>query len=320
MADKKITRILLIVFLLDPILAAQMAPARASDGATINNPSAFVLATALALCMALVILLVISRRRHTAAQTQLAELSEKLQSGAEVSWRRTGVVEIDAIARTLTEVDERLKLKRQRLSEVTEQIRAAEEHRRTMNLELHHRVNNALAMIQGIANITARSATDIVSFRSNLSDRIQCVSRISTLLVSKSWSTIPVRELAETALAYGDPELEGRIDMGGENIDLRSQISLALGMTLHELFTNALHHGALSNATGRITLNWFVENNPSPKLTLIWSETGGPEVAPQSQPGVGRYLMKDVLARQFGGDIAFSFASHGMRAMMTTEI
>jgi hypothetical protein len=30
--------------------------------------------------------------------------------------------------------------------------------------------------------------------------------------------------------------------------------------------------------------------------------------------------MKDVLARQFGGDIAFSFASHGMSAMMTTEI
>ena len=80
-------------------------------------------------------------------------------------------------------------------------IKTAEERGRQMNLELHHRVNNALAMIQGIANITARSATSFECFRSNFNDRIHCLSRISTLLVKKSWTSTPMRELVAVLLS-----------------------------------------------------------------------------------------------------------------------
>jgi two-component sensor histidine kinase len=281
---------------------------------------------ALALALGVIIYLLFNQRRQDKALGQLAELSEKLCLGQdlrqEFSWRKTGAIEIDLIAATLTRVDDRLKQKRLKLQEVSQQIDEADEHRRSMNLELHHRVNNALAMMQGITNITARSATDIGEFRTNLSDRVQCLGAISTLLVKKSWTTTPLRELAEITLSCCSPDLAERVDLGGEDLELRSEVTLALGMTLHELLSNAIRHGALANETGRVTLNWRIEKQQEGKkrLILLWREQNGPIVEPPSKAGVGQYLMQEVLTRQFGGDIDFIFPPQGFQATITAEI
>jgi len=199
-------------------------------------------------------------------------------------------------------------------------IKAAEERSRMMNLELHHRVNNALAMIQGIANITARSATTFDCFRSNFSDRIHCLSRISTLLVKKSWTCTPMRELVATVLAAAGPEFGERVPVCGEDVELRSEVALALGMALHELLSNAVRYGALSTEKGKVTLSWRVEKDERPHLAVTWVESGGPCVATPERMGVGQILIKNVLARQFGGDADIVFAPEGVRADITAEI
>jgi two-component sensor histidine kinase len=51
-----------------------------------------------------------------------------------------------------------------------------------------------------------------------------------------------------------------------------------------------------------------------------WKEHGGPPVAEPGRTGVGQYLMKSVLSRQFGGDIDFFYESDGLRATLTAEI
>ncbi len=201
-----------------------------------------------------------------------------------------------------------------------DEIKSAEDHRRSMNMELHHRVNNSLAMIQGIANITARTATDFSCFRSSFSDRIQCLSRLSTLLVKKSWTETPVRELVTTALACDSAGLRDRVAMSGEDIELRSEVALALGMALHELLSNAERHGALSAENGWISVDWRVADSEGRRLLVEWKEHGGPPVAEPGRTGVGQYLMKSVLSRQFGGDIDFFYEPDGLRATLTAEI
>jgi hypothetical protein len=42
-------------------------------------------------------------------------------------------------------------------------------------------------------------------------------------------------------------------------------------------------------------------------------------VTPQ-HVGVGQYLMKSVLARQFGGDVDLRFEADGLRVAITAEI
>jgi len=199
-------------------------------------------------------------------------------------------------------------------------IKTAEERGRIMNLELHHRVNNALAMIQSIANVTTRSANNIDCFRSNFSDRIQCLSRISTLLVRKSWTCTPVAELVDTILSCDRADLRDRISRSGEDVELRSEVALALGMTLHELLSNAIRYGALLTDDGRVTVDWRILDNGKHRLALTWVERGGPNVTPPPRNGVGHHLMKDVLARQFGGDIKIIFEPEGVRAEITAEI
>ncbi|QGM97220.1 HWE histidine kinase domain-containing protein [Methylocystis parvus] len=200
------------------------------------------------------------------------------------------------------------------------ELRSAEEHRRMMNLELHHRVNNSLAMIQGIANITARTATDFACFRNSFSDRIQCLSRISTLLVKKSWAQTPMKELATAALASDTASLRDRIETSGDDVELRSEVALALGMALHELLSNAERHGALSTENGKVFLEWRVTDSEGHHLQIDWRERGGPPVAGPQRAGVGQYLMKSVLTRQFGGDIDIAFEPEGVRATITAEI
>ncbi len=201
-----------------------------------------------------------------------------------------------------------------------DEIKTAEEQRRVMNLELHHRVNNSLAMIQGIANITARTATDFSCFRNGFSDRIQCLSRISTLLVKNSWEQTPMTDLVTTALASDTLALRERISISGEEVEMRSEVALALGMTLHELLSNAEQHGALSTEDGKVSVEWRVIDDEGRRLQVNWREFGGPRVGGPQRAGVGQYLMKTVLARQFRGDIDIAFDPSGVRATITAEI
>lgn len=200
-------------------------------------------------------------------------------------------------------------------------IKNAEIHNQMMNRELHHRVNNSLAMIQGIANITARTAQNFSCFQQGFSHRVQCLSRISTLLVQTSWERTPLRDLILVALSCGNHDYGDRISLTGEEVELRSAVASALGLALNELLANAEQHGALSDDHGRVSINWRVDREGDrPRLILNWTEAGGPTVGNPQQTGVGHFLITNVLARQMGGDVTLSYLAEGLRAEISAEI
>lgn len=202
-----------------------------------------------------------------------------------------------------------------------DQIKNAEAHRHEMNCELHHRVNNALAMIQGLANITARTARNLAEFRDDFSDRIQCLSRLSTLLVQNSWGRTAIADTVEAVIAhYARDDKGAQIVVEGDAVKLRSEVAVAIGMALCELLSNAEQFGALSQPEGRVHIAWRVEEGEKPRLSLSWAETGGPPVDAPSRTGAGLYLLRNVLARQLGGDVDIAFEPDGVRATLTAEI
>ncbi|NUJ80035.1 PAS domain S-box protein [Methylocystis sp. FS] len=200
-------------------------------------------------------------------------------------------------------------------------IKNTEIHNQMMNRELHHRVNNSLAMIQGIANITARTAQDFSSFQQGFSHRVQCLSRISTLLVQTSWERTPLKDLLMIALSCGSHDYADRISLSGEDVELRSAVASALGLTINELLANAEQHGALSEDDGRIAISWRIDREEDrPRLILNWMEIGGPKVESPEQTGVGHFLITNVLARQMGGDVRLSYQAEGLQAELSAEI
>jgi CheY-like chemotaxis protein len=79
-------------------------------------------------------------------------------------------------------------------------------------------------------------------------------------------------------------------------------------MMLHELGTNAVKYGALSEAGGRVEINWSLENNI---LHLRWSETGGPPVRISGKRGFGMTLIEQS-AKGSGGAAHMSVSADGV--------
>jgi two-component sensor histidine kinase len=91
------------------------------------------------------------------------------------------------------------------------------------------------------------------------------------------------------------------------------RMSLALAMALHELATNAVKYGALSNKTGTIEVSWKVRNGAiPPQLTLSWIEVGGPPVVAPRRRGFGSRLIERSLAHDLDGQVEITFAPTGV--------
>src|SRR5512145_463113 len=71
---------------------------------------------------------------------------------------------------------------------------------------------------------------------------------------------------------------------------LDSSKGVMIAVVLHELATNALKHGALSNGTGQINISWDRKAEPD-LVKLVWRESGGPKVAPPKNGGFGSHLI-----------------------------
>src|SRR6201999_4538254 len=104
-----------------------------------------------------------------------------------------------------------------------------------------------------------------------------------------------------------------RIRMSGPKVPLSPRLAVVLSMIVHEIATNAAKYGALSNETGRVTLDWeVVEDTPKPRLRLIWTETGGPPVTAPVQRGFGSRLIERSARDQLGGEATVDFLPRGV--------
>jgi PAS domain S-box-containing protein len=186
--------------------------------------------------------------------------------------------------------------------------RHAEEHRQLMIGELNHRVKNSLAVVQGIVSHTLRAASSPEAARRSVMERLTILSRAQDTLTRTSWDGAPVREIVELATAPLSPG-EGRLHLAGPDFDLGSRAVLALTMALHELGTNALKYGALSNDIGSVTVSWRVDDD---HFSLTWTEQGGPLVVAPKRRGFGSRLIESGLARGLGGKASLDFRPQGV--------
>lgn len=174
--------------------------------------------------------------------------------------------------------------------DITER-RKANDLRELLVAELDHRVKNSLAIVQSIARETARSQHDLKMFMTRFSSRLQALASAQTILSDAHWSGADLRHLVQSQilLTGGDAS---RISIDGPDILLPPEIALQLTLVVHELTANALQHGALSRATGRVAIGLHIQDEAGTAAVLDWRETGGPTVRPPGTPGFGRRLIE----------------------------
>jgi PAS domain S-box-containing protein len=191
----------------------------------------------------------------------------------------------------------------------------ADERQQMLIRELHHRVKNILATIQAIASATARSATSFEAFREDFSDRLVSLGRTHSLLTREAWSGAGLIDILESEL---DPYLgdgESRVTIEGPAVVIPRDMTVPIGMAIHELTTNAVKYGALSVPEGQVHVTITLEGTgPEPRLGLVWRESGGPPVQTPQRRGFGSLLLNRLLASQLGGEVAIDYRPEGVVA------
>ena len=161
-----------------------------------------------------------------------------------------------------------------------------------LNRELQHRVKNSLAVVQSIANQTSRSSTSPQDFRDAFQGRLQALAAANDLLLRTASAGSDLDTIIDEQLAALLSDPAAQLTKSGPRTSLPPELTVPVGLALHELGTNALKFGALSVASGHVQITWTVEPREGVgELTLIWSETGGPVPVPSKRRGFGSTLI-----------------------------
>ncbi|MGE0765731.1 MAG: GAF domain-containing protein [Hyphomicrobiaceae bacterium] len=161
----------------------------------------------------------------------------------------------------------------------------AEALQHVLNLELSHRMKNTLAMVQAIAKQTLRSVPDQAPVEA-FGARLQALSTAHMTLLQQGWTQAKINDVVGSVL--GTLEATEQFTVHGPSLDIGARAALSLSLLLHELMTNALKYGALSQPEGCISISWDVVDE---KLTLEWRESKGPAVLAPKRKGFGSRLI-----------------------------
>jgi PAS domain S-box-containing protein len=194
--------------------------------------------------------------------------------------------------------------------DVTERRRAAQRQNMLVG-ELNHRVKNALAIVQSLVQASLRQATSksAQAMAQTLAERLQALHRAHDLLLESQWSGASLKAMVERELEpYQRPD-GPKITIRGPDVLLPPQCTSILAMTLHELATNAVKYGALSQNTGQLGVNWRTARGG--RLFLTWEERAN--VAPARRAsGFGMQLIDKGIRHNLGGETKVNFRPTGL--------
>src|SRR2546423_9030559 len=197
-----------------------------------------------------------------------------------------------------------------RISGVTMDIterKGAEERQALLAREVDHRAKNAMAIVQSIVRLT--KAESIAEYGNVIEGRIKALSRAHALLSDSRWQGAEMAKLVEEELAPYRSVHADRIRITGPKIVLEPTTAQTLALALHELSTNAVKYGALSQASGRLELDWEIFPD---EIVVTWRESGGPTVHKPRQTGFGAKIITSSIERQLEGKVSFDWRPEGL--------
>lgn len=133
---------------------------------------------------------------------------------------------------------------RTRIEDVT-RLRNQEQMLTSLQREGSHRSKNMLAVVQSIAAQTARHSGTLEEFMKKFRDRVQALSRSQDLITASRWRGAHAFDVFEQQIQRFGAENRALFELSGDNVLLSPNVSLHLGLAMHELLTNASNHGTV---------------------------------------------------------------------------
>lgn len=198
--------------------------------------------------------------------------------------------------------------------DVTERKRS-ERQTQVLLGELNHRVKNTLAVVQSLSHQTFRGNGEITAPKLAFEGRLQALAAAHNLLTRQHWEYASMRELVQNSIAPFCSE--GRCSIEGPDFRLKPQAAVSISLAIHELATNAVKYGALSDAQGHVRVSWAREQD---RFWFEWCESGGPPLSGEPETrGFGTRLIERTLAAELGGKVEIKFESSGLVCQLSTS-
>jgi two-component sensor histidine kinase len=198
-------------------------------------------------------------------------------------------------------VDAHLKMAHLR-AEGEKALRESEQRQAMLAAELRHRVRNLIAIISTISARTAQSADSVQDYAERMGGRLMALARTQALLTRDGNSGMDILKVVRDEISAqahaGDYEIDG------PEVVISPKAAEVLGLAVHELATNSLKYGALSEPGGRVSASWrVVARDGESCLSFDWSEKRAHPV-PQPSPsrrGFGTELIERRIPYELGG-------------------
>lgn len=175
------------------------------------------------------------------------------------------------------------------------------ENRELLRNEMMHRVSNSLSVLASIYRNCSRRASSIAELDEMFLGRVMAMGKANKTSIMESDRGVPLNDLIFSAIAILPDDSDFTVEAAP--IMVASQSVLPVSLILHELGTNALKYGDLSQG-GRLQIQFLNGEEPN-DLHLIWTEshrerTNFKTVHPERQ-GFGTRLIQTMVEGRLGG-------------------
>jgi CHASE1-domain containing sensor protein/two-component sensor histidine kinase len=170
--------------------------------------------------------------------------------------------------------------------------------------EMKHRIKNSITRVLAIARQTASGSKDITEFSASFAARLQAMAASQDMLTRSRWQKADLAELLRIELTqvFGN-ELPDDM-LSGPKVLLSETETQALGLTFHELATNALKYGEAGNSVDALKVTWTLpREGQETLLALRWEEMARQQLEPPAKTGFGTKLIDMNIRHELGGSI-----------------
>ncbi|AHC99982.1 PAS domain-containing protein [Leisingera methylohalidivorans] len=176
--------------------------------------------------------------------------------------------------------------------------------------ELQNRLGNIVNVMSVVIRMTAQEECNSSELGKTLTGRLEALGKAHIdSIVQPARGRPGLHALAEQLLTVYAPLGSRQVSLSGADFTLPEHLVSPLTLVLHELAANAVKHGGVSCAGGKVRLSWSAEGAD---LLLTWQETGGPAVTvPKRRHGSA--IIRKLMAAS-GGRLEFDWQPSGLVA------
>lgn len=174
--------------------------------------------------------------------------------------------------------------------------------------EAEHRTKNILGTVQAAVRLSHANTSD--DLKRLIEGRINALANVHTLFVESRWTGAQLHSLVTQELLPYRNGREERVRINGPTVMVEPNSAQAIAISLHELATNAAKYGSLSAADGDVEIAW--SGTAGGPLSLRWTESGGPTIAPPTHRGCGTRIIENIIGGQIAGKVRFDWRPTGL--------